>query len=414
MSFIAVDNLKQGMVLDEDVRDINTRLLLSKGQKLAQNHIRILKIWGVAAVSVVGDAENRNADMQALDDEKLKNVRTTINLVFKHVDLTNEILKEICKASLKHRLRGAFVQTPTVTCQSGNDYEVLSDSEQIRRQIDKIDAKLPEAPGIIAELNQVIGDPVATSNDVARVVNTSPSLAAILLRIVNSAYYGFPSRIDRISRAVTIIGTKEISGLALGLSVMQVFKDIPKEILDMQAFIRHSLACGMLARILAALNNMAQTEQLFVSGLLHDIGKLIVYKYYPGHANACMCMAASSGTSVFQSEKKIIGINHPQVAKLLLKKWNLPPDLKNTIVYHHAPSQAQHPQKAAIVHLADIITHGLGIGSSGERSIPCFDNKAIDTIAISTHTIQMVIRQAVHQLGPMDTIFSSLNGDETE
>ena len=414
MSHIAVDNLKQGMVLDEDVRDINTRLLLSKGQKLALNHIRILKIWGVAAVSVVGDAQNRCADIPALDDEKLETIRTGINILFKHVDLTNGTLKEICKAALKHRLRGAFVQTPTAICQTGNDYEVLRDSEQIRKQIHKIDAKLPEAPGIIAELNQVIADPFATSNDVARVVNTSPSLAATLLRIVNSAYYGFPSRVDRISRAVTIIGTKEISGLALGLSVMQVFKDIPKNIIDMQAFIRHSLACGMLARILAALNNMAQTEQLFVSGLLHDIGKLIVYKYYPEHATMCMRMADSSDTCVFQSEKKIFGINHPQIAKLLLKKWNLPTDLKNTIAYHHAPGQAPDPEKAAIVHLADIITHGLGIGSSGERSIPCFDSEAVNKIAISTHTIQMVIRQAVHQLGPMDTIFSSLNGDGKE
>ena len=104
----------------------------------------------------------------------------------------------------------------------------------------------------------VITDPFATSNDVAQVVNKSPSLAALLLRIVNSAYYGFPSKIDRISRAVTIIGTKEISGLALGISVMRVFSDIPKEVIDMQAFIRHSLACGMLARILAALKNLQQ------------------------------------------------------------------------------------------------------------------------------------------------------------
>jgi HD-like signal output (HDOD) protein len=222
---------------------------------------------------------------------------------------------------------------------------------------------------------------------------------------VNSAYYGFPSKIDRISRAVTIIGTKEISSLALGISVMQTFKDIPKHIIDMQAFIRHSLACGIIARILAARNNLPQTEQLFVSGLLHDIGKLIVYSCYPEHATVCFCLAESSNTSVFQTERNIIGINHPQLAKHLLSKWKLPMDLTDNIIYHHAPSRASNSDTAGIVHLADIISQGLGIGYSGERSIPHFDYPVMDKIVDSRHSIPMVVRQAVHQLGPMEAIF---------
>jgi putative nucleotidyltransferase with HDIG domain len=224
---------------------------------------------------------------------------------------------------------------------------------------------------------------------------------------VNSAYYGFPSKIDRISRAVTIIGTKEISSLALGISVMQAFKGIPKHIMDMQAFIHHSLACGIIARILAARHNLPQTEQLFVSGLLHDIGKLIVYSYYPEHAVACFCLAESSDTSVFQTERNIVGINHPQLAEQLLIKWKLPMDLTDSIIYHHAPSRASNSDTAGIVHLADIISLGLGIGYSGERSIPHFDYPIMDKIVDSHHSIQMVVRQAVHQLGPMEAIFQS-------
>jgi putative nucleotidyltransferase with HDIG domain len=260
---------------------------------------------------------------------------------------------------------------------------------------------------IISELNQVMADPLATSNDVAQVVSKSPSLAAMLLKIVNSAYYGFPSKIDRISRAVTIIGTKEISGVALGICVMQAFRDVPKEVLNMEAFIRHSLACGLVSRILAAMNNVAQTEQMFVSGLLHDIGKLIFHKYYPEHAKASLDVGYSSDTSIFQAEKKIIGMNHATIAKHLLKKWNLPIELTGDIVHHHAPSAAPHPEKAGMVHLADIISHGLGIGSSGERCVPHFDYTMLDKIAIATSNINMVIRQTVHQFGLMDAIFSS-------
>lgn len=406
MGYIAVENLERGMVLEEDVYDINTRLLLSKGQKLANNHLRILKIWGVSEVKVVGSETTAAGSQGSIDNEKTEGIKNAINLVFKNADFAYSTLKEICKVALIHRIKGDFTIPPRLNCISGSQ-DMQGKLEVVSGHIKGIEDKLPETPTIIAELNQVITDPLATSNDVARVVNTSPSLAATLLKIVNSAYYGFPSKIDRISRAVTIIGTKEISSLALGISVMQTFKDIPKHIIDMQAFIRHSLACGIIARILAARNNLPQTEQLFVSGLLHDIGKLIVYSCYPEHATVCFCLAESSNTSVFQTEKNIIGMNHPQLAKHLLSKWKLPMDLTDNIIYHHAPSRASNSDTAGIVHLADIISQGLGIGYSGERSIPHFDYPVMDKIVDSRHSIQMVVRQAVHQLGPMEAIFQS-------
>ena len=407
MGYIAVENLEQGMVLDEDIHDINTRLLLSKGQKIAQKHIRILKIWGVMGVSVVGRPKNKAAETPAMDDENVERVKDAINLVFQNADLNHSVLREIYKTSLIHRLKGTFGSVPPPARQSFADSETLNRPNEIKGQIERTDIKLPEAPTIISDLNQVMADPLATSNDVAQIVNKSPSLAAMLLKIVNSAHYGFPSKIDRISRAVTIIGTKEISGLALGICVMDAFKDIPKEVLNMEAFIRHSLACGMVSRILAALNNVAQTEQLFVSGLLHDIGKLIFHKYYPEHANACIELGNASGTSIFLSEKKIIGMNHSQLTKLLLEKWNLPAEITANSVHHHSPSRAPNPEKAGMVHLADIIAHGLGIGSSGERCIPGFDHTILDKVAISTDNINMVIRQTVHQFGLMDAIFSN-------
>jgi HD-like signal output (HDOD) protein len=404
MSHVAIEKIEQGMVLEEDVYDINTRLLLSKGQKLAHNHIRILKIWGISEIKVVGNAKTMTDSRWSIDDDDTAVIKNAINLVFKYGDLSNRTLKEICKASLIHRIKGGYINSPKLSClQSGEDS--LDFPNRIGGHIKGVDRKLPEAPTIISELNQVIADPLATSNDVANVVNTSPSLAATVLKIVNSAHYGFPSRIDRISRAVTIIGTREISSLALGICVMHEFKNIPKHIIDMQEFIRHSLACGIISRILAARNNFSQTEQLFVSGLLHDIGKLIVYSDYPKHANKCFCMSEHLKSSVYETEKKIVGMNHPQLAKYLLQKWQLPTDLSDNIINHHSPSRASDPKKAGIIHLADIISQGLGIGYSGERSIPYFDYTIIDKIVDSSHSIEMIVRQAVHQLYQIEAIF---------
>jgi HD-like signal output (HDOD) protein len=407
MGFVAVDNLEQGMIIGEDVRDINTRLLLSKGQKIDFKHIRVLKIWGVTEVNVVGAQSDRAAEMVLADPQKERRIKDVLDTVFKQVNLKNPILNEIYRIALAYRLQGELPPSPVSEFEAFKNGEVLSEPEQIRRQIQKIDAKLPEAPTIISELNDVIADPFATSNDVAQVVNKSPSLAALLLKIVNSAYYGFPSRIDRISRAVTIIGTKEISGLALGICVMRSFNDIPAEVIDMQAFIRHSLACGMVARILGALKNMEQTEQLFVSGLLHDIGKLIVFKYLPEYTHCTMNLAISSGESVFSAEKKVLGMNHTRIARYLLKKWRFPEGLENNVVFHHTPGKASDPIKAGILQLADLIANALGIGASGERTVPACDELILESIGVSARTLQMVIRQAIHQLGPMEAVFSS-------
>lgn len=212
-------------------------------------------------------------------------------------------------------------------------------------------------PEIISELNAVISDPLGTSNDIAQVVNKSPALVALLLNLVNSAFYGFPGRIDRISRAVTLIGSKEISNLALGLCVMKAFDDISPDVIELSAFMKHSVCCGLLARIMGARVNLKQTEQLFVAGLLHDIGKLIVYKYFSRGAVEGFAVAANSKDSVYVAEKKVLGLHHTQIGKILLKKWQLPSVLKDIIVHHHSPAQASHQGKAAIIQMA--ILHGL-------------------------------------------------------
>lgn len=203
MGFVSVEELKQGMILSEDVRDINSRLLLSKGQKIASNHLRILKIWGVAEVNVVGSSKYPPTCAQEVDPEKLQKATAAVDAVFKNLDKGNKTIQQIYQSPVSYRYRKNLMDMPDSSCHPARDSIGFKGSE-IAKKINKSNLKLPEAPSIIAELNQVIADPLATSNDVAQVVHKSPSLASHLLRIVNSACYGFPSRIDRISRAVTI------------------------------------------------------------------------------------------------------------------------------------------------------------------------------------------------------------------
>ena len=136
---------------------------------------------------------------------------------------------------------------------------------------------IPSLPTIFYQINEAVGDPRSSMRDIAQIISADQSLSARLLRLVNSAFFGFPSKIDTISHAVTIIGTKQLRDLALATTVIQMFKGIPNDLIQVKSFWQHSIGCGIGSRLLASFQKMANVEHFFVSGLLHDIGRLILY-----------------------------------------------------------------------------------------------------------------------------------------
>ncbi|HET8808457.1 MAG TPA: HDOD domain-containing protein, partial [Methylophaga sp.] len=141
--------------------------------------------------------------------------------------------------------------------------------------------ELVSAPTTYARLDALISDPDSAIDDISAIINTDPALATRLLKIVNSPYYGFPSQIKTISRAITIIGTRELTHLVLATSVMNAFRGIPANMMDMDTFWRHSLACAMTAKYLAEATHQSNAEQYFIAGLLHNIGSLVLYQSLP-------------------------------------------------------------------------------------------------------------------------------------
>ena len=404
MSYIPVENIRQGMVLSEDVRDINNRLLLSKDQKITNKQIRILKIWGVTAVNVVDEDGIEKKEEPYINPDIIEKVQDTTKNIFKNVDLNHPAISEIFRLSVLHRIQN---YTPT----NNGDKKLISEKKSdgnfrsdIRKQIEKQKLTLPEIPSIVNELNEVTADPHASANDISKIVVKSPSLTAILLKIANSAFYSFPFKIDNISRAITLIGSKEITGLAIGISVMQVFKDIPQKFVDMNSFLKHSLACGLVARILASQKNMSQTEQMFVAGLLHDIGRLIIYKYFPDQAKDLFQIVSNSSESLYDAEASYLRCRHPEIGRFLFKKWKLPKPLEDSVFFHHRPTSSNKPIEAGIVHIADIVVNGLGLGSSGERYIPLFDDSVWDNLKLIPTIFKSIIDQVTHQLSVFETL----------
>jgi HD-like signal output (HDOD) protein len=404
MYAVPTDKLKPGKILAEEVRDINGRLLLARGNEIADNHIRIFKIWGVSEVAVEGPDKGGDKFDPELNPEIFEQVHSTVKTLFRHTDLEHPIIKKIFNLAVQFRCEHNLIET--VENFHLEEHRAVPGDQDINfiQRLNKSKIVLPEIPSVVFELNEVIANPMSSADHIAQVVNRSPSLTALLLKIVNSSFYGFPSKIDKVSHAVTLIGTREISGLALGISILSIFKNIPKEMIDRYSFLKHSLACGILARILAAQKNFGQTEQLFVSGLLHDLGRLILYLYFTDESRNILSRSRNNHTLLYETETDYLGCDHAQVGKQLMEQWKLPLILENNVLYHHNPSEAQQPIPATIVHLADIIVNGLGIGSSGEKFVPPLDTAAWENLDLPLSSFDTVIGQATHQFYSLEPI----------
>ncbi len=219
--------------------------------------------------------------------------------------------------------------------------------------------ELVSLPEVLVRLNVLVEDPRSTTGDIARVIETDAGLAARLLRIVNSPFYGFPSRIETISHAVAVVGTRELRDLALATVVVRIFEGIPPELMDMERFWRHSLTAGLVARGIAEARRDGAAESRFVAGLLHDVGKLLLCRRVPELARHALARATYEQIPLPEAEREALGFDHAEVGGALLEAWRLPEPLVVAARWHHAPELAPElwREDALITHLANVLAH---------------------------------------------------------
>ena len=407
MGMIHINNLESGMMLADEVRDLSGRLLLGKGKTVQRDHFRIFKTWGITEVNICGNNGNKEDAKNNLDIEQIEKIKDSTLKVFIHNDLNHPAIKEIYQLSVWFRSENNYSGADSNMPVHQDDLAENIDKKNWAEKLNMADITLPEAPSIVFELNDVIASPQSTADDIAQVVQKSPSLTARLLKIVNSTCYSIPSKIDKISSAVILLGTKEIASLALGISILTTFDKIPKNKVDMFSFLKHSFICGMISRMLATHKGIPQTEQFFVSGLLHDLGRLIIYEHFPEDSHNILQRSQTTNNLLYEIERDYFGCDHSHVAKHLIQQWSLPISLENNILYHHNPSEAPQQVAATIIHLADIITHGLGIGTSGERFVPPLDTKAWIGLKLSPTCFDIVVKRAIHQFVALEPLLEN-------
>lgn len=266
------------------------------------------------------------------------------------------------------------------------------------RELLKGYVEVSSLPMLHARLDEAINNPRKSMADIARIIREDAGLSARLLRIVNSAFYNFPSRVETISQAVTIVGTQQLSALALATSVMNLFRGIPEEFVTMDSFWRHGIACGLAARALATFRREANVERFFVAGILHDIGRLVIYTKATEEARKSLLRCRSENLLLYDAERDTLGYTHAVVGGVLLDLWKLPVSLQEIIMYHHNPeASARYPIETALIHVADIIAHTMDLGSSGEHLIPPLDRRAWDRLGLSTAVLSSTFAQVEQQ-----------------
>lgn len=257
---------------------------------------------------------------------------------------------------------------------------------------------LSSPPQIFARISEVIHNPRSSVADIARIISEDQGLTTRILKLANSPLYGFPAKIDTASHAVTVLGTQQISDLVLASSLMRLFKGIPKELIDMDSFWCHSISCGLVARTIATYRREPNVERFFAAGIIHDVGRLIMYTKLPAESHEVLTKAAAGEGPLYAEERSRFGFDHAAVGGALMNTWKLPRSLEEMVAYHHAPSQAkQFPVDVAIVHVADLVTHAMQLGSSGERFVPPLEPSAWDRLEVSPTILSGLISRVDEQ-----------------
>lgn len=252
----------------------------------------------------------------------------------------------------------------------------------------------PTLPMIVSKINELVSLPETSAKDIETIIAKDQVLTGKLLRLVNSPFYGFPQKINTISRAVGIIGFEALRNLVFSSSVINMFKSQGSEIFKPAEFWKHSVGTALAAKELARHLGEKQVEEFFVGGLIHDIGKLVHEEYFgDGFRQACS-LALRKEMLLRQAEQEVLHFTHDQTGGLLLTQWNLPPKVIAMTRYHHEPAEAREYQReAGIIHLADILCRAKGLGSGGDNRMPLLDQATWNSLGLTLGDVEQVLRR---------------------
>lgn len=278
--------------------------------------------------------------------------------------------------------------------------------DQMIQVLDSVE-DLPTLPTIYGQISSMIRDPNTSVADVAKVIEKDQAITSKVLRLVNSSFFGFTRQVSTIRQAVVLLGFNNIRNTVLSISVFQSFKGAVEGEFDLRQFWKHSIATGVLTTFLDKRLKKGFQDETFVAGLLHDIGKIILNRYFHEEFEQALAHAQQNQETFYNSERAIIGFSHDEVGEYLADRWQLPFSLVESIAMHHQPANIRsNPTLVSLVHLANAFSHELFYGFSGNFKLPEVHSFALEELGLKGEDLDALKEEAKKVLEEGQDLFS--------
>jgi putative nucleotidyltransferase with HDIG domain len=275
----------------------------------------------------------------------------------------------------------------------------------IKAMVQAVPRSLGSYAPVLREIEEALESPQCNLSTVGDAIQKDPDLTARLLRLANSPFFGFASRLTTVAEAVSLLGIQQIQDMITASSVLEQFKGVPDTLVNKHSFWRHSLAVGVTARLLAMERRLPKPDKFFVAGLLHDVGRLVLLLQAPECAAEVFALGQRQRILLRDAEKQVLGYDHQQIAAELLQSWSYPPVLVQAVGYHHTPVQSLARTEAAVVHVADHLVNAMALGSSGEQWVQPLDERAWTTLGLAPEDLQRIVEAADAQMLAVEEAF---------
>ena len=320
-----------------------------------------------------------------------KIIVTDYDVISPNVDFTDWIKDELKRMKVE------------LVClnESSSNSDVSSSSQTISNLKENI-KNIPSLPEIITKSIELMQDKNTSAVTLSKIISNDVGLTARVLKLVNSAYYGFPKQISTIQQAITILGFTTIKGIILSASIYKMFSsEGAGSEFNYKQFWKHSLLVAFASKLIGKYSKDLVSSDIFSAAFLHDIGKIILAQYdRDNYTNVCMQNELSE-FDYLKEEEKYCGINHCELGNIVAYSWNLPEVFCDVITYHHNPEKSiNFKNECMAVYLANYITNN--VMSNNSLTIDKIMLDILEKLNISVDNINIILEK-------LDEILASFN-----
>lgn len=254
---------------------------------------------------------------------------------------------------------------------------------------------LPALPSVVVKVMKLTEDPNSTAQDINNALIQDQAMTARVLKLANSAFYGFPRRIATVTDATVFLGFRTIKSIVMAASVSDILNaEMSGYALEHGELWKHSQCVAMAARHIARKAKYAQLDLAYTSGLLHDIGKVILNNAMKESYHEVVVKVSEGNVDFIEAENAVLGFNHALVGARVAEKWNLPPELVDTIAHHHNPEKAKvNKTLTSIVHLADAVCVSMGIGIGIDGMLYTVSSEVLTSLKLDEDDVYGIINE---------------------